>query len=65
MLQFDIITCKVLLVLAGVVLILAEVCLIAYSLAAGIEGPFPAWVRGLVLVAGLLVIILALRVQRP
>jgi len=56
---FDIISCKVILVLAGLVIVLAEVCLLVYGLLTGAEAIWMS-VRGLVLISGLLVIVLAL-----
>ena len=60
---FDIISCKVILVLAGLVIVMAEVCLLVYGLLTGAEAIWMS-VRALVLVSGLLVIVLALASRR-
>jgi len=62
--RFDIICFKLILVFAGLVIVAVEVCLLAGELLTGISGSHPAWLRGLVLVAGLVIVVLALRVKR-
>ena len=61
--RFDITFCKLILVLAGMLIVVVELCLLLDELFTGVGGSYPAWVRGLILVAGLLIVILALRVR--
>ena len=62
--RFDITFCKLILVLAGMLIVAVELCLLLDELLTGVSGSFPAWMRGLILVAGLLIVMLALRVRR-
>lgn len=61
--RFDITCCKLLLIVGGMVLVLAELCLLLDAVLTGTAAS-PVLSRALLLVAGLLVVVLALRVQR-
>lgn len=61
--RFDITGCKLILALAGMVLVFAEICLLLDAVLFGATGG-TLLARVLILVAGLLVVVLALRVRR-
>ena len=62
--RFDIISCKLILVIAGMLIVVAELCLLLHELYTGASGSNVAWARCLFLVAGLLILVFALRVRR-
>ena len=61
--RLDIIICKLILVIAGMLIVAAELCLLVHGLLTGIDGNTVS-ARALFLVAGLLLVTLALRVRR-
>ena len=61
--KLDIRFCKLTLIGAGLVIVVAELCLLADQYMTGFQGLFPAWAKVLILTAGLGVILLALAVE--
>ena len=64
MTQIDIICIRLIIVLTGMRIVVAELCLLLDALLTGSGGSRLAWARGLFLVAGFLVAVLALRVRQ-
>ena len=62
--RLDIIFCKLILILAGMLIVVAELCLLLDALCTGSCGSNLAWARGLFLVAGLLIVVLGIRVRQ-
>ena len=63
MTQFDIRFWKLIVIGGGVIIAVAELCLLGHEWISGCPGAFPAWVRGLVVLGGLGVAIMAMRVD--
>ena len=64
MTRLDIMFCKIILVGGGLIIIIAELCLLLDELFTGASYGFPAWARGLILVAALVMIVAVLSVRR-
>jgi len=62
--RFDITFWKVILVGGGVIIIVAELCLLIWGTGSDIDGLFPPWARALGLVAGFGLILAVLAVRR-
>ena len=62
--RFDITFWKAILILAGMLIVAAEICLLLHGLLTGFSGSEAAWARLLFLVAGFLLVVLALRLKR-
>ena len=61
--KLDIRFCKLILIVGGLIVVIAELCLLLDQYFTGVQGLFPAWAKGLVLVAALAVIVATLAVR--